>query len=52
MRNQSNLFYDTEEAIDFIADDTGIDPTIIEAVLYSDLKYMQSIGIIEEELEL
>ena len=43
------LFYDTEEAIKFISERTGIEPDIVSKVLEADVAYMKKIGIIEEE---
>ena len=43
------LFYDTDEAIKFISERTGIDPKIVEKVLDADVEFMRKIGIIEEE---
>ena len=43
------LFYDTNEAIKFIAERTGINPNIVEKVLDADVEFMRKIGIIRDE---
>lgn len=48
MQNET-LFYDTDEAIKFISEHTGIDPDIVEKVLDADVEFMRKIGIIEDE---
>lgn len=42
------LFYDTNEAISFITDQTGIEAGIVAKVLDADVEYMRKIGIIDE----
>ena len=44
----NELFYDTDEAIKFISERTGIDPNIVEKVLDADVEFMRKIGIIED----
>lgn len=44
-------FYDTNDAIDFISERTGIDRDIVGKVLDADVEYMKSIGIITEITE-
>ena len=44
----TELFYDTDEAIEFISERTGIDPDIVAKVLEADVEFMQKIGIIED----
>ena len=39
-------FYDTNDAIKFISERTGIDKEIVEKVLDCDVEYMKSIGVI------
>lgn len=48
MQNEE-LFYDTNEAIKFISERTGIDPNVIAKVLDADVEFMRKIGIIEDE---
>ena len=48
MQNEE-LFYDTDEAIKFISEQTGIEPDIVAKVLDADVEFMRKIGIIEEE---
>ena len=43
------LFYDTNEAIKFISERTGINPNIVEKVLDADVEFMRKIGIIRDE---
>lgn len=42
------LFYDTNEAIKFISELTGIDPNVVAKVLDADVEFMRKIGIISE----
>lgn len=42
------LFYDTNEAIKFISERTGIAPDIVAKVLDADVEFMRKIGIIED----
>lgn len=51
MNDRESLYYDTDDAIEFIVDDTGIDAGIIEEVLEAELRYMMSVGIIEGDLK-
>jgi hypothetical protein len=44
----TELFYDTDEAIRFISERTGIEPDIVAKVLEADVEFMRKIGIIEE----
>lgn len=48
MQNEE-LFYDTNEAIKFISERTGINPIVVEKVLDADVEFMHKIGIIKEE---
>lgn len=48
MINPNDLYYDDNEAIEFIKKETGLNENIIEEVLNSEFHYMQSVGIIEE----
>ena len=48
MQNEE-LFYDTNEAIKFISERTGIDPNVVAKVLDADVEFMRKIGIIEDE---
>lgn len=48
MQNEK-LFYDTNEAIKFISERTGIEPDIVEKVLDADIEFMRKVGIIEDE---
>lgn len=48
MINENDLYYDTNEAIKFIESETGLDPDVIDKVLASEVRYMISVGIIEE----
>lgn len=47
MENEE-LFYDTDEAIKFISERTGIEPDIVAKVLEADVEFMRTIGIIED----
>ena len=47
MQNEA-LFYDTDEAIKFISERTGIEPDIVSKVLDADVEFMQKIGIIKD----
>ena len=47
MQNEE-LFYDTNEAIKFISERTGIDPNVVAKVLDADVEFMRKIGIISE----
>ena len=42
------LFYDTDEAIEFISERTGIESDIVAKVLEADVEFMRKIGIIED----
>ena len=48
MQNEE-LFYDTNEAIKFISERTGIELDIVAKVLDADVEFMRKIGIIEDE---
>ena len=48
MQNEE-LFYDTNEAIKFISERTGIDPNVVAKVLDADVEFMRKIGIIKDE---
>lgn len=48
MQNEE-LFYDTNEAIKFISERTGIDSNVVAKVLDADVEFMRKIGIIEDE---
>lgn len=50
MINANDLYYDTNEAIKFIKEETGLNENIIEEVLNSELRYMKSVGIIEDDI--
>lgn len=45
MINPNDLYYDDNEAKEFIKKETGLDESIIEAVLDSEFRFMQSIGL-------
>ena len=45
---KKELFYDTNEAIKFISERTGIDEDIVAEVLNADVEFMRKIGIIED----
>ena len=45
---EKELFYDTNEAIKFISERTGIDEDIVAEVLTADVEFMRKIGIIED----
>lgn len=51
MINANDLYYDDNEAIKFIKEETGLDESVIEKVLGSEFRYMQSKGIIEEGID-
>lgn len=51
MINANDLYYDDNEAIKFIKEETGLDENTIKKVLGSEFKYMQSVGIIEEVID-
>lgn len=44
----TELFYDTNEAIKFISELTDIEPDIVAKVLDADVIFMRKIGIIED----
>ena len=48
MHEEELLYYDTNEAIKFISEQTGIDPNIVAKVLDADVEFMRKIGIIED----
>ena len=48
MHEEELLYYDTNEAIKFISEKTGIDPNIVAKVLDADVEFMRKIGIIED----
>ena len=48
MQNEE-LFYDTNEAIKFISERTGIDQNVVAKVLDADVEFMCKIGIIKDE---
>ena len=41
-------YYDTNEAVKFISERTGIDSDIVARVLEADVEFMRKIGIIED----
>lgn len=45
---ENELYYDTNEAIKFISEQTGIDEDVIAKVLDADVEFMRKIGIIED----
>lgn len=47
MINANDLYYDDNEAIKFIKEETALDESTITKVLASEFRYMQSVGIIE-----
>jgi hypothetical protein len=47
--NRQELFYDTEEAINFISNQTGVEPNIVAKVLDADVDFMSQLGIIENQ---
>ena len=51
MINANDLYYDDNKAIKFIKEETGLDENIIKKVLGSEFRYMQSIGIIKEDID-
>lgn len=48
MHEEELLYYDTNEAIKFISEQTGIDPNIVAKVLDADVEFMRKIGIIKD----
>lgn len=46
--HEEELYYDTDEAIKFISEQTGIDPNVVSKVLDADVEFMRKIGIIED----
>lgn len=51
MINANDLYYDDNEAIKFIKEETNLDESTIKKVLASEFRYMQSVGIIEEGID-
>ena len=51
MINANDLYYDDNEAIKFIKEETDLDESTITKVLASEFRYMQSVGIIEEGID-
>lgn len=52
MINENNLFFNHEDAVKFIANETKIDSDVISEVLVSKLNYMKSVGLaIKESLD-
>ena len=45
---EEDLYYDTNEAIKFISEQTGIDQNIVAKVLDADVEFMRKIGIIKD----
>lgn len=48
MINTNDLYYDDNEVIKFIKEETGLDENLIKKILELEFRYMQSVGIIEE----
>jgi hypothetical protein len=46
--HNDELYYDTNEAVKFISERTGIDSDIVARVLEADVEFMRKIGIIED----
>lgn len=46
--HDGELYYDTNEAIEFISQKTGINSDIVAKVLEADVEFMRKIGIIED----
>lgn len=46
--HNDELYYDTNEAVKFISERTGIDSDIVARVLEADVEFMCKIGIIED----
>lgn len=42
------LYYDTNEAVKFISERTGIDSDTVAKVLEADVEFMRKIGIIKD----
>lgn len=47
MIGNGDLFYDDNDAVNFIKKETGLDEDIINTVLESEFRYMISVGLIE-----
>lgn len=48
MINDNELFYNDNDAVDFIKKETGLDENLINTVLESEFRYMESIGLVED----
>lgn len=48
MINGNDLYYDDNEALAFIKNETGLDEDTIRKVLDSEFKYMKNIGLVYE----
>lgn len=46
--HNDELYYDTNEAVKFISERTGIDSDIVARVLEADVEFMRKISIIED----
>lgn len=46
--HNDELYYDTNEAVKFISERTGIDSDIVARVLEADVEFMRKIGIIKD----
>lgn len=42
-------YYDEYDAVNFIVSETGMKKSIIRAILNSEMRYMHSVGIIEDD---
>jgi hypothetical protein len=47
--SESKLFYNDDDALEFIFKETGIDKKIIRQFMNADLRYQKSVGIIDWE---
>jgi hypothetical protein len=44
---ESKLFYDDNDALEFIFKETGVDKKTIRKIMNADLRYQKSVGIID-----
>lgn len=51
MINGNDLYYDDNEAMEFIKNENGFDEDVISAVLASEFRYIQSVGIVDDDID-
>lgn len=51
MINANDLYYNDDDAVEYIKNETGLNENLIQEVLNAEFEYMKSVGLIEEPEE-